>query len=80
VFHLQADPARLHSEEAGLMARLGRSICPECNAQGGTLLCRCDLSSGEKFYLLACSRCGSPYKEVAVPLQNKKAPSNRSGL
>jgi transcription elongation factor Elf1 len=69
VFHLQADPARLHEDEQGLTIRIGRSICPECNAQGGTLICRCDLSSGERFYLLVCSKCGFPYKEVAEPLQ-----------
>jgi transcription elongation factor Elf1 len=67
VFRLQADPASLHAEEEGLSVRLGRSVCPNCDARGGTLFCRCDLSSGEKFYLLVCSECGFPYKELAAP-------------
>jgi transcription elongation factor Elf1 len=64
-FQLLADLGRLLEEEEGLSVRLSRSVCPDCEAGGGTLLGRCDLSSGDRFYLLVCSKCGFPYKEFA---------------
>jgi transcription elongation factor Elf1 len=64
-FGVETDRALLYREEPGLADRLKKAECPDCGERAGEPVCRCDLASGDSFYILGCLSCGFTYKERA---------------
>jgi|GEM_PF-6102001 len=64
-FRVIADPGRLHGEIGTLASQLEQACCPDCGGVGAQLCCRCDLPSGDRFYVVRCRGCGFIFKEEA---------------